>query len=182
MIDLLHLRVTGEIIHHLFRVLGVAFQAQGESLGPLQEKERRERGDTRAGIAQQDRADIGGERRRPRGLGELDAVVAGIRLADPRIPAARRPIERAAVDDDAAERRTVAADELGGAVQHNIRAVLQRADKERRSERVVDHQRDAVRVGEIRECLDVGNVAVGVAQRLDVERLGVRPDRPFHLV
>ena len=109
-------------------------------------------------------------------------MVAGVRLAEPRIAPRRRPVERAAVHDDAAERRTVPADELGRAVHDDIRAVLDGADQIRRTEGVVDDERNAVRVGDGGERVDVGDVAVRVAERLDVECLGVGTDRGFDLV
>ena len=46
----------------------------------------------------------------------------------------------------------------------------------RRGQGVVDHQRDAVLVGDARHALEVEDVALGVAERLGVERLGVGPD------
>ena len=51
------------------------------------------------------------------------------------------PGEFAAVDDDAADGRAVPADELGGRMHHDIRAVLDGPAQIRRGESVVDHQR-----------------------------------------
>ena len=65
------------------------------------------------------------------------------------------------------------ADELGGGVDHNVRAVLNGADQIGRPEGVVDDQGQAVGVGNLRNGVDVGNVAVGVAQGLQVNGLGV---------
>ena len=52
--------------------------------------------------------------------------------------------------------------------------MLDRSDKVRRAEGVVDYERQTVSVSDFGESVDVGNVAVGIAEGLDVDRLGVR--------
>ena len=96
---------------------------------PWRNEERVERRDRRADVAQQLHAgldDVGaGAERRPVG----EAVVARVGLGEAREPAARREVERAAVDDHAADRRAVAADELGGRVHDDVGAPLERTDE-----------------------------------------------------
>ena len=57
------------------------------------------------------------------------------------------PSRTAAVDDRPADRRAVAAEELGQAVHHDVGPPLERPDQVRRRHGVVDHQRDALGVG-----------------------------------
>ena len=53
-------------------------------------------------------------------------------------------------------------------------------DQVRRAEGVVDDQRNAVLVGNFSDGVDVGNVGVGVAQRLQIDGLGVGLDGVLH--
>ena len=93
-----------------------------------------------------------------------------------------RPLEPAAVDDDAADDRAVAAEELGGRVDDDVGAVLERADEVRRRDRVVDDERDARLVRDVGDELDVEDVDLRVADRLGEEQLGVRSDGAAPLV
>ena len=61
---MLHLRMMRKVRHDLLRVLRVAFQTQGQRLHALQEQEGIEGRNRRAGVAQENRADVGDERRR----------------------------------------------------------------------------------------------------------------------
>ena len=67
----------------------------------------------------------------------------------------------------------MAAEELGGGVDDDVRAVLDGADQVGRAEGVVHHQGQAVLVGHLGHGVDVGDVTVGVAQGLNVDGLGV---------
>ena len=92
--------------------------------------ERRER---RAGIAEKYRADISHERRASRRVGKGYAVIARVRLGDPRVLSGLLPVE-AAVDDHAADRRAMTADELRRGVNDDVSAPLERSHEIRRSE------------------------------------------------
>ena len=92
------------------------------------------------------------------------------------------PVEFAGFNNDAAQGRSVAADKLGGGMHHDIRAVLNRPDQIRRTEGVVNHQRKPVPVGNLRNRVNVRNVAVRIPQRLQVNRPGILPDRLFHFL
>ena len=67
-------------------------------------------------------------------------------------------------------------DELGGGVHDDVGAPLHRAAQRRRREGRIDRQREAVRVGHIGKCLDVGDRAGRVADRLGEQHLRVRSD------
>ena len=60
--------------------------------------------------------------------------------------------------------------------------MLDGPDQVGRAEGVVDDQGQAVRVGDGRDGVDVGDVGVGVAQGLQVHGLGVGPDGGLHLL
>ena len=86
-------------------------------------------------------------------------------------------MEPARLHDDAAERRAVPAEELRGRVRDDVGAPLDRAVEVRRGDGRVDDERDAVGVRDIREALEVGDLARRVRDRLDEERLGLLGDR-----
>ncbi len=106
------------------RVLAVALDPQRERLEALEEQERVERAERRADVAQPLDAELEDEREVAERLAVDDAVVRRVRVRELREPARGRPVEVAAVDDDAADRRPVAADPLGGRVDDDVGAVL----------------------------------------------------------
>jgi len=78
----------------------------------------------------------------------------------------RGPVERAGVDDDAAQSGPVAAHVLGGGVNDDVRAVLEGAAQDRRGHRVVDDERQAELVRLRRPRVEVDDVECRVADRL----------------
>ena len=60
-VDLLHLRVPGEKLHHLFGVLCVAVEAQGEGLHALQQQKGVEGRNAGAGVTKNNSPEIGNE-------------------------------------------------------------------------------------------------------------------------
>ena len=87
-----------------------------------------------------------------------------------------RPVELARIDDDAADAGAVAAQKLGGRVDHDVRAPLDGPHQGRRRRGVVDHQRQAILVRDGGERLDVDNVELGIAERLGVDGAGLVVD------
>ena len=181
MVDVLDLRMVLEEFNDLLGVLDMALNAQRQRLGALEQQECVERRDGSAGVAEKDRADIGYESSRADSVREGDAVVARVRLSDRRVLAGSLPVELAGVDDNAAEGRAVAADELGSGMDNDVRAVLDRTDEVRGAEGVVDDERQAVLVRDLSDGFDVRNVGVRVAEGLDVDSLGVVLDRALEL-
>ena len=98
----------------------MALQTQGQRLHALQEQEGIEGRNRRARVAQENRADVGDERRRADRVRKGDAMVTRIRISNRRIMPARLPVELAGIDDDAAERRAVTADELRRGILRGI--------------------------------------------------------------
>ena len=68
------------------------------------------------------------------------------------------PGEPAGLDDHATEGGAVPAEKLGGRVHDNIRTPLDRSVQVRRRDGRVDDQRQIVRVGDLREPLQIGNL------------------------
>ncbi len=104
-------------------------------------------------------------------------MVAGVRCRKPREASTRCPVEVAAVDDHAGDRRTVATEVLGGRVHDDVGAERDRLDQVRGGDGVVDDQRDTVLVCHGGHVRDVENVDLGVGDGLGEEGLGVRPHR-----
>ena len=173
MVDMLHLRMIDQILHDLLGVLRMALQPQGQSLRALQQQECGKGGDGRTGIPQKNCADIGCECSRACGLRKLHAVIAGIRLRDPGIPAGLRPVKGAAIYNHAAQGGTVAANELGCRMDHHISPMLNGTDQIGRAEGIVDDQRQAMLMCNGCDGIDIRNIRIGIAQGFNVDSLGV---------
>ncbi|MDQ1113057.1 hypothetical protein QE418_002505 [Microbacterium testaceum] len=87
------------------------------------------------------------------------------------------PREGAAVDDHAADRGAVPAEELRRRVHDDVGAVLEGADQVRGRDRVVDDERHTRLVRRVGDRADVEDVDLGVADGLGEEQLRVRSDR-----
>ena len=87
------------------------------------------------------------------------------------------PRELAAIHDDAADGGAVAAQKLGGRVDHDIGAVLDRAAEIRRSHGVIDNQRHAGFVGDGRNLFDIQHVHARIGDGLAVDRARLGCDR-----
>ena len=68
----------------------------------------------------------------------------------------------------------MAREELGGRVHDDIGAVLDRPAEVRRSERVVDDQRQTRLMRDIGDALDIDDDAPGIGEVLDEDRLAFR--------
>ena len=109
-------------------------------------------------------------------------MVAGVGVGDLCILAARLPVEVSAIDDHAAERRAVATDELGGGVDDDVRAVLEWTEQVRGTEGVVDDDRETMLLGDLGNRIDIGDIGIGVAERLKVDGRGVVLDGALDLL
>ena len=76
----------------------------------------------------------------------------------------------------------MAADELGRGLDHDVGAVLQRAEQVRGGEGVVDDHRQMMLVGNCGDGLEVGQVGVRIAEGLEVDELGVLLDGVLELL
>ena len=123
-------RALLQVLGQRHRVLGVPLGAERQRLEAEQQLLRTEGVHAGAQVPEELDPDPDGERDGAERLPELEAVVALGRLDHLREPlAVLAPVELAAVDDDAADGRAVAADPLGRRVHHNVGAVLDGADE-----------------------------------------------------
>src|SRR4029077_17991644 len=97
-------------------------------------------------------------------------VVAGVRRGEAG-ELAVGPIEGAAVDDHARDRRAVSAQILRGGVHDDVGAVGQRLNQVRGGDGVVHDQRHACVVRDGRDVRDVGDVVLRVGGGFSQERL-----------
>lgn len=100
-------------------------------------------------------------------------MVGGIGLGNGGIFARSRPIEPAGVYDHAAQGRAVTADELGCGMDYNIRAMLDGPDEIGCAEGVIHHKRQAVPMGKRGKCVNIRDIAVGVAKRFNINCAGI---------
>ena len=96
-------------------------------------------------------------------------MIRGVGLGEILEAARSGPVELARVDDDAADGRAVAAEELGGGVDDDVRTPLDGPHQRRRSAGVVDNQRQPVFMRDGGELFDVGDVELGIAERFGVD-------------
>lgn len=176
MVDAAHLGMRLQEIHYTQGILHMAFHTERKRFESLQQQEGIERTEGRSRIAQQGGADAYGKGGGSGGLAEAETVVAGIRLGELREFARCLPVERTPVDDDTAQRSAVSADELGGRVYHDVGPVLDRTDEAGRTERIINHQRNAVPVGNGGYFLQRVEVGIGVAHGLEEDGTGSRGD------
>ena len=182
MVDALDLRVVLQVVYDLQRVLDMAFEPQRKRLKSLKQQEGVERRDGRALISHQRRAKLEDVCQIPARLGEYHAVIGGIRLGKSGELAACGPVKFAGIHNHSAHYRSVSADKLGGRMNDYVRAVLDRTEQIRRREGVVHDQRNTVPVSNGGYRFEVDDVRVGVAERLGIEQLGVRPDGFFKIL
>ena len=165
--------MPNEEVRHRLGVLEMTLHAEAERLDPLQRQERVERRGGGAQVSKQlhaslDRVRTGAERRV-----EGEAVIGRIGVDHAAVFAVCGVVEASALDDGAADRGGVAADELGGRVNDDVGAPLDRVDAIGRRHGVVDDERNPEFMGERRDALDVEHVVSRVGEHLTEVRPGV---------
>ena len=109
-------------------------------------------------------------------------MIGGVGLAQAGELVVLGPVEFAPVHHDAAHDGAVAAHELGGGVDHDVRPVLQRPQQIGRGEGAVHDEGDAVAVGDGGDGLQVDDVGIGVAQGLGIHELRIGLDGLFEIL
>ena len=109
-------------LRHGQGVLGVPLHAQVQRLGPLQQQEGVEGRHASSGIAQPLDPCLEDVGQRTEGAGVGNAMVGRIGIGELLEAARGFPVELAAIDQDAANRGAMAADELRRRVDHQVRA------------------------------------------------------------
>ena len=111
-------------------------------------------------------------------LGVDEAVIGFVGLVEGgKAAGVLGPGKAAAVDDRAAERGAVAAEKFRQRMHGDVGAVIERLQQDRGGDRVVDDQRHAMAMRDLRQRLDVADIAGGIADRLGEDRLGVLVDQ-----
>ena len=179
----LHLRVVREVLRDGLRVLVVALHPQRQRLDALQEQERVERRERRAGVAQQHGARASDVRRRPEGVGPDDAVVGrvGLREAGEAVGLcvqSKLPLSTIAPPSEVPWPPMYFVSECTAmsAPSSKTRAA------DRRRHRVVDDQRQAGGVRRVCPGLDVDDVQAGIADRLGEHEPRLVVDVPLELL
>ena len=91
------------------------------------------------------------------------------------------PVEIAAVHQAAADGGAVAVDVLGRGMRDNVRAPFEGTAMDRRRKGIVDHQRHAVRMGDLRESLDIQHFHTRIGKGLAEKKLRFRTEAGIHL-
>ena len=157
-------------------VFRMALHAQVEGFNPLQNEKRVERRKAGTGVAQalyaglQDECEIG-ERS---GIGK--AVVGRIGLDKVAEAPGLGPVKFAAVDDDAGDAVAVSAEEFCGRMDDDIRAPLDGIAQDRRGDRVIDDERNAIFVRDGCELFQVDHIELGIAERFGIDGAGAIVD------
>ncbi|OUE07412.1 hypothetical protein CMsap09_00590 [Clavibacter michiganensis] len=166
-VDRRHLRPPLQEARHRERVRRVPLDAQRQGLDALPQEERAERRGRRAEPGRDDLAGVRDEGTAAVAVGPAGAAEGALGLGQVREELRPRgPVEGAAVDDHAAEHRSVSREELARGVHHHVGAVLDRAEQVRGRERVVDHERQAVPVRDVRDAREVEQVVLRVRDGL----------------
>lgn len=173
-----NLRVLGKEFQNLLGVFHMAVETERKRFNTLQQEECVERGNGCTFVAEQNRTHVDGV-----GCGaggHKRESVARVLFGELRELAALGPVELAAIHNHAAESRSMTTDELGGRMHHDIGTVFNRANQVRRTEGVVDHQRNLVLVGDFGDGIDIRNVGMRVAECFDKDELRVFLDSGFN--
>ena len=121
-------------------VVDVRLHPVGKGLDAQREQERGVRRERRTDVAQLLGAQAGEERVLAEVAVPVESAVVGDLLVEER-EAVVRPVEASALDDDAAEGRAVTAEELGGRVDDDVGAPLDRTVQVGGRDRRVDDER-----------------------------------------
>ena len=170
----------------LERILRMSLAAQTQRLDAEDELLRCEGVQRRPEISQNLHPEADDEGDGAEGVVEFQAVVAVRRLRHLWVALAcfwGAPVEFAGVDDNAADGRAMPADPLRGAVDDDVRAVVDGAAVEAsRAEGVVDHHHHAGVVRDFDDRLEVGDVVFGVADGFEVDGFGLVVDQLLELL
>ena len=180
MIHTCYFRMILQEVHHRQSVLYVALDAQAQSLHTLQQDERIEGRNGSTRIAKHHRTDASHKGCRPSHIGKDRTVVRGVGLRQRRETVGIGfPVKRTAIDDDTAQRGAMTTQKFGGGVNHDVCAVLQRANQERSAEGVVDDEGNTVLVSHGGHSFQIEDIGVRIAEGLSINHFRIRPDSSF---
>ena len=161
---LVRLQVLGDALS----VLAMTLHAQRQGFHALQKLEGVEGRQCRTRIAQRHGARTTDVSRRSERIHVHDAVVRSFRFAEHRIAIlVRGPRKLSRVHDQAAERRAVTADVLGGRVHDDVDAVLEGLQQHGRGNGVVYDRCDAMASRHLRDLGDIHDIAGRITDRFE---------------
>ena len=128
MIDPFNLWMVLQELNHLQCVFDVPFHTQGEGFQTLQQNECVERADGCPGVTEQDGADADGISCCSGSIDKAHAMITEVRFSQLREFAGCFPVKLAGVNDDTAQWRSVASDELRCRMDYDVRTVFNRTD------------------------------------------------------
>ena len=181
--DPAHVRVFVQPPSKLEGVVRLPLHSQRKGFEPLEEEECVERALAGPEIPQafdprpNGKRDVSERPIRAKGVGEDQPVVAGRWLGERgELPVS--PVETPRVDDHAANRGPVATDPFCRRLDNDVSAMLDRPTEIATTAKgVINHQRDPVLVGKIRQATKIGDQETRVGDRLDVQCPGVLSNR-----
>ena len=182
MIYLHNLRMMAQILNNLSCVLGMTLNTKRQRLNTLKKQECVERGNGSAGVAKKDCANIGNKCSRSYYVIEGNTVVARVRSCNIRVFATCLKVELAGFYNNAAESRSVAAEELRCGMNNDVSAVLDRTNQVRSSEGVINYKWKSVTVCDFGNCVNVRKIAVGISESLKEDCSRIVLNGIFHFL
>src|SRR5258705_6790116 len=162
---------------HCQRVLRVALHAQMQRLSTLQQQERIEGRQASPRIAEPLNTRLKSECQGTERLRIRDSVIRRIGAGEVWKATRCLPIKTARVNNDAADRSAVSADELRRRVNSNVCAPFDGPAKRRRWGSVVNNQWHAFLVSDFGETFDVQHIQFWIADCFRIDRSGLVIDR-----
>ena len=176
------LRMPAEILDHFLCVFGMPLQAEREGLHSLEKEKCIEGRDGRAGIPKEDSPDVGHKGCGTDGVLKGNSVIARIGVGDLRILPGILPVKLSCFHDDTSQRCSVATQEFSGGVHHDVHAVLDGTDQVRCTEGIIYNERKSVPVRDLRDGIQIRDIAVGISQCLQIDRSGIILNGIFQLL
>jgi len=172
-----NLRVLGKEFQNLLGVFHMAIEAERKRFDTLQQQECVERGNGSTFVSEENRTHVDGVG--SSAGGHKRETVARVLFGELRELAALGPVELTAIHNNAAESRAVTADELRCRMHHDVGTMFNRTNQVRRTEGVVDDQRNLVLVSDFGDSVDIRNIGMRVAESFDKDELRVFLDGGF---
>ena len=172
-----NLRVILQKFRHLLRILHMALHAQRQGLDAGDGEIGVHRRHGRPEIAQPHRMTIDGEGEIAEGLVEIQPVIGRLRRGQRLEFVVLRPVELAGIDNRPTHRIAMAGQEFGGRMHDDVGAVVEGPAQIGRGHGVIDDQRHAGLMRDLRDGLDIDDHAARIGQAFDEDRLHLRRHR-----
>ena len=175
-----HRFMSGQEIRHNTGIGDMLLHTQGQGFDPLQQIERAGRAQHRAKVPQPFRPGTGNKASRAIFFRKDNAMIGGVRLGQGReFLRLGEPIEAPGINQGTPHRNTMPPQPFRCRMHNDIRTMINGATQIGRVECAIDHQRQAMAMGDIGHGLNIQNFQVGIAQNFCKNQPGFRPDRGF---